>query len=592
MTINDKVDLLRSKMKEHGVDAIFIPTNDPHQSEYPARRWKARKWISGFKGSAGTAMVALDHAGLWTDGRYYLQAEEELAGTYFELHKHGKASDPSYVDWVVENVPAGGKVSIAGNIFSIGQMEAIERKLKKADIGLVTDLDLVSDIWTDQPDVPRGEVFVHEARYAGESREDRIGRVRREMIDQGADYHLVNTLDDIAWIFNIRGSDVECNPVAVSYAIIGKDGSTLYIYPEKVPAELKAELEKAGVTCKSYDDITGDLNKLPETSKMLIDPSNCSVDHYRAINAQIIRGGTISRAMKAIKNDTEIALTKNVMVKDGIAVGQTFYWLDKELAAGNNPSEAEFSDKLAEHRSGQENYVGESFAAIIGYKGNGAIIHYRPWHDKCARIKAEGILLADSGGQYLDGTTDITRTVALGTPTAEQKRNWTLVLKGHIELARAVFPEGTTGGQLDTLARMHLWSEGLNYAHGTGHGVGHFLNVHEPPQGFAPPRSERASTVHKPGMYSSNEPGFYKEGEYGIRLENLVFTVEAETPGYLKLDTVTLYPFDTNMVDRAVMTDAEIKWYNDYQNEVWEKISPHIDGDFKEWFRGKCQIIE
>ncbi len=588
MTINQKVEKLRNVMLSHNIDAVIIPSNDPHQSEYVAENWKYREWISGFTGSAGTVVVASKTAGLWTDSRYYLQGEQELKGTCIALYK---TSDPSYSKWLSLDANDVRKVAIDGNICSIAQLKSLEIGMKRQGIELVTDLNLVSLAWDDQPDMPLDEIYAHDVKYNGESRAEKLKRIRIEMKKRGAQHHLISTLDDIAWIFNIRGSDVDFNPVAVAYALIHLDNACLYIHPDKVPAVIKTILEKDDISCRKYTAIVADLNKLPESESILIDPTSCNVIQYRAINAKILRGKTISRYMKSIKNATEITHSKNVMVKDAVALAHTFYWLDSLLKNGDTCTEADFSDKLIHHRSQQENYVGESFPAIIGYKSNGAIIHYRPIHGKSAEIKSEGILLADSGGQYLDGTTDITRTIALGTPTPEQKRNFTLVLKGHIELARAKFPKETTGGQLDTLARMHLWSHGLNYGHGTGHGVGFFLNVHEPPQGFTPPPSERATTKHEPGMYSSNEPGYYKEGEYGIRIENLLFTVESKIEGFYEFDTITLYPLDMALVDTSLITKAEKNWINEYQNEVFNKVSPLLEGDIKAWFKSKCKGI-
>lgn len=586
MTIIQKIEALRLSMKKHNVSAVIIPSNDPHQSEYVAERWKYREWISGFTGSAGTVVVALQSAGLWTDGRYYLQGEQELAGTGIDLHK---TTDPHYLDWLIKNLGSGSSVAIDGDLCSIGQLEKLERKLSPASIQVMTKHNLLAEVWQDQPELPSGQIFLHDLKYAGESKVDKLTRIRAKMKDRGADLHLVSTLDDIAWIFNIRGADVDFNPVAVAYALISQTAATLYIQPQKVAADIVAELMTAGVDCKDYDQIIPDLNKLSAGETILIDPANCSVNHYKAINARKLRGKTIALAMKAIKNPTEKAHSKTTMVKDGVAIAHTFYWLEQCLESGTKCTEADFADQLAYHRSLQADYIGESFPAIIGYKGNGAIIHYRPRHGQCAEIKADGILLADSGGQYLDGTTDITRTVSLGTPTAEEKLHFTLVLKGHIELAKARFPAGTTGGQLDILARRHLWEKGLNYGHGTGHGVGFFLNVHEPPQGFAPPPSERATTKHKPGMLSSNEPGFYLEGAYGIRIENLMYTVESDIAGFYEFENITLYPLDIQLIDESIFSKREKAWLNRYHSEVYRLISPHLEGDIKTWFELKCR---
>ena len=589
MTTNQKIQQLRSIMKREHIAAVIIPSNDPHQSEYVADCWKGREWISGFTGSAGTVVVATDHAGLWTDSRYYLQGVQELAGSEMILHKAGSASDPTYIDWLVESMPQGSRVALDGHLCSVNQYRRLEKKFASAGITLVTHIDAVSEVWADQPARPTEAIFELDSTYAGEERSSKLSRIRSQMSAKQASHHLVSTLDDVAWILNIRGADVDFNPVAVAYLLISTSDATLYVDNGKVPEVVAAALQSDGVHVKSYDSLLSDLNELADHHSVLVDGSDCSIVNYKAINAQKVIGPTISRAMKAIKNDVEIAHSKNAMVKDGVAIAHAFYWLHQLHKDGGTCTEAEFADKLAHYRAQQDGYMGESFPAIIGYEGNGAIIHYRPEHGSSAVIEPHGVLLADSGGQYLEGTTDITRTIALGTPTAEEKRNFTLVLKGHIELAKAQFPIGTTGGQLDILARMHLWGSGLNYGHGTGHGVGFFLNVHEGPHGIATPLSPRAKVKMEAGTLTSNEPGFYKEGAYGIRVENLMYTVEADVPGFYKFDTITLYPVDLQLIDENIMTKSEKAWLNKYHHEVYTKVGPHLKGDIKTWFELKCR---
>jgi len=589
MTVNQKIASLRAAMLSENIDALIIPSNDPHQSEYVADHWKGREWISGFTGSAGTVVVAADHAGLWTDSRYYLQGEQQLQGTDIELHRAGSAADPTHVDWLVEHMPSGSRVAIDGQLCSAASYRRLEKRLSEHGITLVIHLDLLGQVWTDRPDLPSDSIYEHDVKYAGESRASKLARIRVAMQQPSATHHLVTTLDDIAWILNVRGSDVEFNPVAVAYLLISQADAKLYIDSDKVPADLTVALQHDDVVLRPYDSILADLNEMLEEQAVLVDANDCNVRLHKAINAKTVSSNTVSRAMKAVKNSTEIQHSKNAMVKDGVALAHTFYWLDQLHKAGDTCTEAEFADKLAHHRSLQDGYVGESFPAIIGYRGNGAIIHYRPEHGTSAVIEPQGVLLADSGGQYLDGTTDITRTISLGSPTAEEKRNFTLVLKGHIELAKAQFPHGTTGGQLDTLARMHLWSNGLNFGHGTGHGVGFFLNVHEGPQGFATPPSPRAATKHAAGMLSSNEPGYYKEGAYGIRIENLMYTVESNVAGFYKFDTITLYPIDLKLIDEHLMSKSEKAWLNKYHHEVLSLVGPHLDGDIKTWFELRCR---
>jgi len=589
MTIKDRLSALRTSMRANGLNAYIIPSNDAHQSEYVAEHWKSREWISGFTGSAGTVVVTLDKSGLWTDSRYFLQGTQELAGTEIQLYKPKNRFGSEYISWLTEQLSAGDTVGIDGNVCALGSFENYKKNLATQDIKLSTAVDLFAEIWADRKPIPLNPIFEHEVAYAGKSRTEKIADIRDAMKDQGVSHHLITTLDDIAWIFNIRGTDVEFNPVAVAYAILSLDSVTLFIDTEKVDASLSHTLNADGITLKPYGDIVAYLNQLPESDTLLLDPNTCSVSLYKAVNAKVKRGNTISQKMKALKNVVEIRHTRNVMAKDGAALANTFYWLEQKLKLAEKVTEADFADKLAKHRSRFEEYRGESFPAIIGYQSNGAIIHYRPMHGSCAEIKADGILLADSGGQYVDGTTDITRTIALGSPTKEEKRYFTLVLKGNISLSRAKFPKGTTGAQLDILARKPLWDHGLNYGHGTGHGVGFFLNVHEGPQGFTGPNSDRGTTAHEVGMITSNEPGYYKEGAYGIRIENLLVAVASDIDGFLEFETLSLYPIDIRLIDEAIFDKSEKAWLNRYHHEVWQKVSPWLEDDVKSWFELKCR---
>lgn len=589
MNTTNRLSTLRESMKENGLNAYIIPSNDAHQSEYVADHWKSREWISGFTGSAGTVVVTLEKSGLWTDSRYFLQGEKELSGSEIELYKPKDRFASEYIDWISVQLSKGDTVGIDGNVCSLSHFERYEKALKSKEINLSTSFDLFDHAWSDRKPIPLDKIFEHDLSFAGKSRQEKIEDIREEMKTKEVDHHLITTLDDIAWIFNIRGTDVEFNPVAVAYALISKNEVTLYIDSAKVEDSLYDKLQQDWVSVKPYNGIIEKLNSLPESEKLLLDANTCSVSLYKAINCEKVRGKTISQLMKALKNSTEIEHTRNVMAKDGAAIAKTFYWLEQTLKSETPVTEADFSDKLAEHRSQMPHYKGESFPAIIGYNSNGAIIHYRPMHGSCSEIKPDGILLVDSGGQYLDGTTDITRTIALGTPTKEEKRNFTLVLKGNIALSRATFPKGTTGAQLDILARKPLWDHGLNYSHGTGHGVGFFLNVHEGPQGFAGLNSERGTTAHQVGMITSNEPGYYKEGEYGIRVENLLVTVPSDKEGFLEFDTLSLYPMDIKLIDEAIFDKSEKAWLNKYHYEVLNKVGPLLEGDVKSWFELKCR---
>ncbi len=593
-TINQRIDALRQAMAQANVDAYIIPSSDPHQSEYVADHWKSRTWISDFSGSAGTVVITADHAGLWTDSRYFLQAEQELANSEMQLHKQVVQHAPEHIGWLADTLPAGSKVGCDGMLFSVGQIRAMAKAFHTKNIDIDTEVDLINHIWKDRPALPDDAIFEHDVRYAGQSRAQKMAAIRQQMKQTGASHYLVSTLDDIAWIFNLRGTDVEFNPVFIAYAIIGQADAQLFIDSNKVPSAVLKTLSADHISLKAYDSIKSYLEHLPTSANILIDRSSTSIQVYKAIALdQIVEGNNIGRNLKAIKNETETKYIRQAMLKDGVALTRLYRWLDRQLDTGG-VTEVTIAEQLAEFRREQGDYHGESFAAIVGYKGNGAIIHYRPAPESCATLSRDGILLLDSGGQYTQGTTDITRTTALSDPTAEQKRHFTCVLKGHIALATIKFPEGTKGIQLDTLARQYLWQQGLNYGHGTGHGVGFFLNVHEPPQGFATSISPRGVTGHMPGMFSSNEPGYYKEGEYGIRIENLILArvaEENEHGRFLEFETLTLFPIDLNLIDYRMMEPHEISWLNQYHQEVFDKLSPLLEAEEVEWLREKCRAI-
>lgn len=593
MEIPNKIKLLRAAMLAAGVDAYLVPTSDPHQSEYVANHWKTREWLSGFTGSAGLLIITQDHVGLWTDSRYFLQAESQLKHTTIVLHKQQATGTPEHVSWLAEHLPKGSVVGLDGFLFSVGQIRHLEKQLYPKGIQLHIRLDLIGEIWKDRPPLPMDTIFEYELEFAGESRLAKLGRIRAEMALQKVDYHLITTLDDIAWTLNIRGKDVECNPVAIAYLIVGLSTAHFFINLQKVPDEIKQNLKEDGVMLHDYADLEGFLQQLKEP--ILVDERSVNIRLFQAIpEAQIRKGDNIPLVLKAIKNLIEIQNLRVAMRKDGVALLRFFRWLEQTIPQ-QPVTEYEASRKLNEFRSAQGNYFGESFNAIVGYNANGAIVHYRPEAATAATIRPEGLLLLDSGGQYLEGTTDITRTVALSTPTDAQKQHFTLVLKGHIALARAKFPVGTSGVQLDTLARQFLWQEGLNYAHGTGHGVGFFLNVHESPQGFAAsPNSQRGNTVHEPGMLTSNEPGFYKIGAYGIRIENLVLCVEAKETDFgkfLQFDTLTVFPIDTKLVHLALLTEAEKEWLNYYHKWVFNQLAAFLEEEELEWLREQCIAI-
>jgi Xaa-Pro aminopeptidase len=583
-------------MRDLNLDAYLIPSSDPHQSEYVAPHWESRVWLSGFTGSSGILVVTQDHAGLWTDSRYFLQAEEELSQSEVALHKQTVPYAPEHLPWLIDQLPEGSTVGCDGYLFSHDELRGIEKELGQNKLMLNYSVDIVAQIWANRPSLPQKEAFEHETRFAGKSREEKLSVVRKEVTAAGANTYLVSTLDDIGWTLNIRSSDIAYNPVCISYLAIEKDRAYWFVDSSKISSSLEGKMEKEGIYLKAYDAVEDYLKKLPAGTKLLVDPSTLNARLYEAIPTGLsVKGWNIVCNLKALKNETEIGHIRNAMKKDGVALLRFYRWLEATLATGETVGEAAVAEKLAGFRSRQAGYFGESFGAIVGYQSNGAIVHYRAEEGKCAQIGQQGILLLDSGGQYMDGTTDITRTTALSDASEEQKTNYTLVLKGHIALASAKFPAGTTGVQLDTLARMFLWQAGLNYGHGTGHGVGFFLNVHEPPQGITPnPRTSRGQNPMQPGMLTSNEPGFYKTGEYGIRIENLVVCVEAEENEYgkfLGFETVTLFPIDTTLIKVEMLDQQEKQWFNNYHQKVFESISPALDDQEREWLAKKCKAI-
>lgn len=597
MNINQRIQQLRKQMQKFQLAAYLIPSSDPHQSEYVAEHWKARSWISGFTGSAGTLLVTHDEAGLWTDSRYFLQAEKELAGTAITLHKQGIPGVPSLLSWLCQNLHAGSRVGLDGSLFSVQSVRHMQRKLDEHDIHLDYEHDLIDLIWSDRPKRPLSPVFPHPVRLAGLSRAAKLQQVRSQMAEVEASYYLVDTLDDIAWVLNLRGSDVACNPVFIAWLVIGKTSAFLFIDPGKVPKDLEENLRLDGIQLKPYDNIQPFLRNRQASERILMDTSTTHIIHYQCIaeGQRLTNGANIIAPLKACKNAVEIGHIKEAMRKDGVALVGFFRWLEQVLQSNTYPTEYHLAQQLDAFRQKQKAYRGESFSAIVGYQSNGAIVHYKPSKTNSAVVRPEGLLLIDSGGQYLDGTTDITRTIALSPPTADQKRHFTLVLKGHIALGQQRFPAGTTGIQLDTLARQHLWMAGMNYGHGTGHGVGFFLNVHEGPQSISShAQSTRARIPLEPGMIVSNEPGYYLDGAYGIRIENLILCTQSmknQQGNFLQFETLTLYPLDTQLIDLNLLTSEEISWVNKYHHQVYEELAPRLDDAARNWLQEKCQSI-
>jgi len=580
---------IKEQIFDLNIHAIIIPSADPHQSEYLPAEWKMREWISGFTGSAGTLVITRDRAGLWTDSRYFLQAEEELAGTGIELFRQGLPNVPPIEDFIVSHLNTGDVVSLNGRLWSHSQVKNLREKLKKAGLEVNTKLRIIEEVWSanNRPTPSEREVFVHKLEYACTDVNDKLSQVRRKMSDLNVKEHLITTLDDIAWLYNLRGHDVEYNPVFLSYAVVKQDEALFFIDSAKITNEVTAQLSNHNITLRPYQAIDKHLQDVEEP--ILVNPDDCNDHLYQLIQPDLrVDGQSITRALKAIKSSAEVAQIDSVMIKDGLALTEAFYHLYQKIG---EITEAEFATVIAHSRSKKPDYFGESFPAIVGYQGNGAIVHYRPQKDKSAVIAPEGLLLCDSGGQYLNGTTDITRTIAVGPVTPAQAVSYTRVLKGHIAIDQAIFPEGTTGSTLDPLARQYLWRNGQNYGHGTGHGVGYFLNVHEPPQGISPGSGSRATTQLVPGMLTSNEPGYYERGSYGIRIENLILCEQSHFEGYLKHRHLTLFPIDTSLIDLSLMSKEELDWVNTYHNLVLTKLLPHLDGPLALWLEKSCRRI-
>lgn len=590
MNINKRLAALREFMGEKGLHAFIIPSTDSHLSEYPASHWASREWISGFTGSAGTVVVTREKAGLWTDSRYFLQGATELEGADIELFKEGLPSTPSIEEWLTTELGKGEYVGIDGTVYAAKEAMNLTHKLNMKGLHLISDYDPFSKIWNDRPEIPTNTIFVLPEKYAGEAAHKKIARICDAVEKNGAESLLVASLDTIAWIFNIRGNDVKCNPVAVSYAYVSKEETVLFINPKKLTSEISDYLKAEGVTIAEYDKVFDYVSKLK--TPVCLDANKVTFKLYNTIpdGCRIIDMPSPADLMKSIKNDTEVQGIRNAMERDGVALVHFFMWLEKAVPGGN-VTEIMIPEKLVEYRSQQKNFVGESFDTISGYGPNGAIVHYHVSNESSLPVKPEGLLLVDSGAQYFDGTTDITRTLAVGPLTDQMKKDYTMVLKGHINLATAIYPQGTRGSQLDILARKALWDEGLNYLHGTGHGIGHFLNVHEGPQNI---RMNENPTTLQPGMVTSNEPGLYRAGQYGIRIENLIRTkheMTTEFGDFYSFETLTLCPIDTTPIVKEMLTEKEIIWLNEYHKFVYDRLSPLLTEDEKQWLKEKTHEI-
>ena len=585
---------IRSGMRKKGLDAIIVPSSDPHQSEYAASHWKTRSWISGFTGSAGTVVITLKHAGVWTDSRYFIQAEEELKDSPFTFHKLKVPHTPEHLTWLSQNLKKGSTIAVDGNLFSVSQMLHMQRFFKPKNINLKTGISVLYNTWKDRPSLPKDGIFELKLKYAGQSRKSKIAQICDVIAAKNVDYCLISTLDDIAWTLNLRGGDVESNPVFISFLLVGRKKSYLFVDSSKISATLAKKLNKDQVFIKGYQEIGSFLKSMSAKSKLMYDPAYTSITLSKAINkANTIHTDTPSTYLKAIKNKIEVEGIRRAMIKDGVALTRLYMWLEASVGGGKI-DEVAVAETLAGFRKEQGEYHGESFGAIVGYRGNGAIVHYSASRPTCATLKKKGVLLLDSGGQYHCGTTDITRTTTFSKPSKALKQDYTDVLKGHIALATCVYTKGTRGNQLDLLARKALWANLKNYGHGTGHGVGHFLNVHEGPHSISPAATGKAALALAPGMVTSNEPGFYKSGAYGIRIENLVLTIkiaENEFGTFYGFETLTLFPIDTQMIAFDQLTKSEVTWLNNYHKKVYKTVSPALNTKEKKWLKEKCKAI-
>ena len=584
------LEALRDLMRSKHIDAVIIPGTDPHQSEYPSEHWKFRDYVSGFTGSNGTAVVTLDDAGLWTDSRYFLQAAEQLEGSGFTLHKENIPGEPTVLEWLGEVLDEDAVVGVDGRLFSLIEANRIEMFCAQNGFMFAPDFRAAEAIWTDRPARPKNPAFVHDEALAGEDVDSKISRVVDALDAADADGLLITALDEIAWLLNLRGSDVDYTPVVIAFAYVSEDERVLFIDSEKVTSEVKDHLKKYGVKIKDYDDIEKFLGKISSTATVMVDPNRVSDALGQAMICNKTYMASPVIALKGVKNECQIAGFRQAMLYDGAAMVRMMMWLEQNVA--NGITEMDVDRRLQQERAAYASNRGDSFHMIAGYKDHGAIVHYEATDESAYTLAPDGLLLIDTGGQYLEGTTDITRTISLGNPTAAEKHDYTLILKGHLALARAVFPKGTMGVQLDVLARGPLWNEGMTYLHGTGHGVGHFLGCHEGPQSI---RMEANPTPLELGMVTSNEPGIYKTGEYGIRTENLLLCVPAcsneEWGEFYKFESLTLFPYDTTLMDMDMLNREEVKQINDYHAMVCERLRPLLSADEAQWLEQKCKSI-
>ncbi|MGO2226944.1 MAG: aminopeptidase P family protein [Psychrobacter celer] len=600
--IHDRIASLRERMAAQDLTAIIVPSADPHLSEYLPEYWQARLWLSGFTGSVGTLVVTADFAGLWTDSRYWVHAAAQLKGTGISLEKLAPGQ-PNHIDWLATHLAEGDSVAVDGNVLSIAEQDKLLDAFDVNDITLITERDVLTEIWTDRPALPSAKLYQHDAQFVAQSATDKLAAVRSGMQEAGATHHLLSSLDDIAWLTNLRGSDVDYNPVFLAHMLISADSATLFVDNSKVSSDIAKALEDSGITLADYDAVQDALSALTPEDLLLLDPNKVAVGTLSkmADDVGFIEQIAPSTLLKSVKSDADIEHVREAMRQDGAALCEFFATFEQRLADGERLSELDVDSMLIEVRSQQPHYVSPSFPTIAGFNENGALPHYRATPEKFSYLDVAegegGLLLIDSGAQYQNGTTDITRVVGIGQVSDEHKRDFTTVLKAHIALARAYFPDGIASPLIDAICRAPLWQAQMDYGHGTGHGVGYFLNVHEGPQVIAYSASTPKERAMKAGMISSNEPGLYREGKWGIRIENLVVNnpvaspTESEFGEFLHFETVTYCPIDTRLLDKSLLDQVEVDWLNDYHRQVYAELKDRVAGAALDWLTERTQAI-
>ena len=590
LTTDDKLKKVREFMSVQGIAALVAVSSDPHQSEYLPDHWKTRQWLTGFTGSAGTAVVTMSQALLWTDFRYWIQAKAQIKGSEFQLIKLGEPDEPDVDQWLLDHLHPGDRVSMDGKVVSLAMVRKFEKKLEAGSIKLLTDSDLIQDAWADRPALPTTPAWDFPLTYAGKSRPDKLADIRKTMAGSGANWHLMTALDDIAWTFNLRGNDIPSKPVNMAFALVGPETACLFMDPAKTDKDLAAKLAREGVELCPYDEVENALGALLDGQGIQLDPDRTSFSLFKAVNSKcrIIEKSSPAQDLKAVKNETEIRHIRETAVKDGVAVTNFLFWLEHEKGP---MTELSTEKRLFQFRQEQTDFQDVSFSSIMAFGEHSAICHYSADPESDVPVTDQEMFLTDSGGNYLTGTTDITRTLHLGAPSAQEIQDYTLVLKGHISVATAVFPQGTKGFQIDTLARQFLWKQGMNFGHGTGHGVGFFLSVHEGPARISP---HPVDVKLNPGMLLTNEPGVYREGEYGIRLENMILVQNSHETGFgrfLKFENLTLCHFETKLIDKRLLTREEMAWINQYHREVYDRLSPHVKPEVRDWLEKKTREL-